>query len=147
MWWITIIVDIALVFLGFVFCSNYYSRHYEKDLGYLSLQFLQMYEIVQGRVFGVMPNFSNFSYNILLKGIITIICILVIHFTDSLWITYLYMPYLFFTYWVFKRRVQHYMEQPNESKTMIKPALVASFTLPFIHTLFLALLYVTYLFN
>ena len=145
MWWITIIADIALVAIGFLFCKTYYNKTYGRDLGFFSLSFLRTHEVLHGNIFGIMPNFSNFSYNILLKGFVTIVCILIVHFTDSLWLTHLYIFYLLITYWMFKNRLQHYNSQPEHNRTHIKPALVASFTLPFFHTLFLLLLYITYL--
>lgn len=147
MWWITIIVDVALIVLCFVFCKIYFIKHYGYDIGRFSLSFLQSHEVLHGRIFGVLPNFSNYSSNILLKGIVTIVCIFMVHFFDSLWPTYLYIPYLLLSYWVFKNRKQHYNSQPNDVKKIIKPALIASFALPFFHTIFLLLLYVTYILN
>lgn len=145
MWWITILIDIVLVIICFIICSRYYAKTYGSHLGVLMLNCLHTHEVLHGKLFGVLPNFSNVSFNIILKGIVTIICILVVHFCDSLWITYLYMPYLLLTYWVYKNRKQHYNSQPSDIQEYIKPALRASLALPIFHTLFLSLLYITYL--
>lgn len=147
MWWITIIIDVLLVVLAFVFCNVYYNKHYGGNFGPMSLNVLRTHEVIEGKILDVMPGFSNFSCNVLLKCIVTIICIVIIHFSDSLWITYLYMPYLLLTYWVFKNRVQHYNAQTPDNKHFIKPALVASFTLPLFQTIFMISLYITYFFN
>ena len=147
MWWITIIIDVLLIGIGFVFCGVYYKKHYGDVFGSISLHVLEGHEILHGRIFGVMPNFSNFSFNILLKGIVTLVCIIVIHFTDSLWITYIFTPYLLLTYWMFKNRVKHFKSQDEAHKDAMKPALVASFSLPLFHTLYLILLYITYVLN
>lgn len=145
MWWITILIDIVLVIINFIICSCYYAKTYGAPLGGIMLNCLQTHEVLHGKLFGVLPNFSNISFNIILKGIVTIICILVVHFCDSLWITYLYMPYLLLTYWGYKNRKQHYNSQPSHIQKYIKPALRASLVLPIFHTLFLSLLYITYL--
>ena len=147
MWWITIIIDIILIFICSQFCKKYYSKHYASGIGSFSLSFLHTHETLHGRVFGVMPNFANYSLNIVLKGVVTIVCILVVHFTDSLWLTYMYIPYLILTYWTFKTRLQHYKSQPTSTQSHIKPALTASSIIPIFHTISLLLLYVTFLLN
>lgn len=147
MWWISITIDVALVVLAFIFSSVYYKTQYGGSTGIFLLQGLHIHEVLNGKIFGVLPNFSNYLYNTIVKCIITIVCIVVIHFTDSLWITYLYMPYLLLTYWTFSNRLKHYKAQDANIKHCIKPALVASFIIPIFHTLCLVSLYITYLLN
>ena len=147
MWWITIVLDLALVLIGFLICALYYNKHYGGFLGELSLDCLKTYNVFLGNWFEAMPLFSNFSCNILTKGIITIISILIVHFTDKLWITYLYCPYLIATYRVYGKRVQLYMSEDKEERETIRPPFVASFLLPLFHTLFFVLLFLTYILN
>lgn len=147
MWWITILIDIILVIIAFVFCNFYYNRHYSGVWGEISLDQLRTHEVINGKIFGVTPSFSNFSTNVLLKCIVTIICIVIVHFTDSLFTTYVYIPYLLLNYWMFNSRLRYYKAQPPQFKSFIKPALVASFILPLFQTVFLLSLYLTYFLN
>ncbi len=147
MWWISIILDIILIISSFIFCTLYYNQNYGDPIKQISLTLLQSHNALYGNIFQVMHGFSNYSYNILLKGIITIICIFVVHFTDSLWITYLYLPYLLLTYWIYGKRVKQYKSENESQKKIIRPSFVVSFSLPLFHTMFLILIYLTYVLN
>ena len=147
MWWITIIITITLVLIAFLFCNRYYARHYGSSTGRVLLSCLHSHEVLYGSIFRVLPNFSNISCNVLLKSVVTIICILIVHLSDSLWVTYLYLAYLLLTYSTFKKRKQHYNAQDSASKEIMKPALVAFSILPVFHTLFMVLLHVAYYLN
>ncbi len=147
MWWISIIIETAVIIATFIFCNTYFKKIYGGILGDLSLSELQLHENLNRRIFGTTINFFNISANVLLKGIITFICILIIHFTDKLWISDIYVLYLVLTYFVFVRRFKHYNEQLNQTKKAIKPALISSAVLPIAHTIFYISLFVTYYFN
>ena len=47
----------------------------------------------------------------------------------------------------YKKRVQQYRSENETQKEVILPSFVASFSLPLFHTLFLMLIYLTYMLN
>ena len=150
MWWISILGVIFLVAISFIICSLHYQKHFseknEMNL-YFTSQVLQMHNALYGKKVDIVNEFSNISFNILLKGIITIICILMIHFTDSLFITSIYIFYLLLTFWVYWNRKEHFKRLDSASKDLLGPVFKITYILPWFHLAFYILLFVTYLLN
>ncbi|MBO5463747.1 MAG: hypothetical protein J6A49_10600 [Clostridia bacterium] len=92
--------------------------------------------------------FSNITSNIVLKTIVFIIISLIIHFTDSLTVTYIYILFVLLAWWVFNKRRKDLNYLSEENKKMFKHYVFNSYiTIPIFQTILFLLCYITYLNN
>lgn len=143
MWWISILMDIFLAIISVIICVVYY----KKSADYFFIETMRTHSILYGNSLNHRNNYSNIYANIILKCVVALICIIVIHFFDSLWIGHIYLLYLFFSYFVFNNRRKEYNSLTPDEKKLIKPAYCITILIPIMHTLFYISLALAYLWN
>lgn len=138
---VIIAIDVVLIVITFLFSHVYYNKHFSGPMAIIKVSALRNFQIFYGQIFALFPKFSNFSFNILLKGIITIICAIIISLTDIWWLAFLYSPYLLLSYFTCSKRTELYKDLSPNNQDLVKPVYRASFLIPIIHTLFYASLF------
>ena len=143
MWWISILINLLIVIISVVICI--YS--YKKTADVFFLETMRLHGILYGNALCHQNNFSNIYANVILKFVITCVCIIIIHFSDSLWISYIYILYLLLSYRMFNMRKKEFNSLQSEEKALLKPAFNITILIPVIHTLFYISLFLTYFLN
>lgn len=140
---LSIFINITVIILAYAFCKIYYKKTLN-DLGVFYFSSLRLHNIFHGSPFSESTNnFSNIYCNVILKGIVTILCNIIIYCFQLLWITYLYVIYLLFSLWVFNKRLQHYRALDTSQKDLLKPAIISSSVIPVSHLIFYLSLFVS----
>ena len=146
MYWYSPVIAALIIFIFFVIaCVCLYKKHYEQDL--FNLNFVQTHSAINRSNILVYKNFSNIYCNLVLKVIIFIIFSLVIHFTDRLWITYIYMALTFFSWLIFNGKKKEFKSMSEHVQPAFKPALTASSFIPVFQTITYFLLFAVYYFK
>lgn len=144
MWWLMIVLDCVVTGLATLICYAYYRKTYGTEEGQTLLKALRVYETAHGKVYKVYANFRNYWSNILIKGIFTVGCVLLIYFTDTMWITILYVALVAFTFYTYIGRCVHYKKLTAEERVPAKAAQRAAVLIPVCHLIFCGSLYLTY---
>lgn len=147
MWFLSIIISV-IIGSSIIFYLNYLFKKLTTEwkifgIGNIINPFNACYPHLN-----IGNNFSNIRNNIILKEGIFIVISLIIHTTDSLNITYLYIIFVLFAWWVFNRRRNELNNLSNENKKMFKNYVFNSYiTIPIFQTILYLLCFVTYLLN
>lgn len=147
MWFLSIIISV-IIGSSIIFYLNYLFKKLTTEwkifgIGNIINPFNACYPHLS-----IGNNFSNIRNNIILKEGIFIVISLIIHTTDSLNITYLYIIFVLFAWWVFNRRRNELNNLSNENKKMFKNYVFNSYiTIPIFQTILYLLCFVTYLLN
>lgn len=87
---VSIFDDILIAVISTIYCSASYKKQYS-GINSINLGVVESYNSIFGRLFPVIKNYANISSNLILKGVLAIICNIVIHLTGKMWISYLYL--------------------------------------------------------
>lgn len=145
MWWLTIVLDCVVTAVATLICFAYFRRTYGAEGGMELLNQLRKYESTHGKMYAVFVNFRNFWSNILLKCIFTLGCILLIHFTQTMWITIFYVALLAFSIYTYVGRCVHFRKLSEEDRVYARPAQRMAVVVPVCHLIFCGSLYLTYI--
>lgn len=145
MWFLPIIISIVISVALFFYEKNLYSNLKATDQLFLEAR-LQMLNKFHPYI-QVLPNFSNITSNILVKEIVFIIFSLVIHFTDSLIPTYIYIVLVVLTWVKYNTRKKSFPEAKENYPDIVAVLPKAYIILPIFHTILYVLCYLTYMLN
>lgn len=148
MWYLSIIVSIIIAIGLIIYLNVLFSKLNNEwkvfgGAGVVVNPFNTLYPHLS-----IGNRFSNITSNIVLKTIVFIVISLIIHFTDSLTVTYIYILFVFLTWWVFNKRRKDLNYLSEENKKMFKRYVFNSYiTIPIFQTILFLLCYITYLNN
>lgn len=148
MWYLSIIISIIVTVIIIVYLSKLFSKLNTEwkvlgGIGNIIAPFNTFYPNLS-----IYNNFSNIRSNIFLKEAIFIVVSFIIHKTDSLDITYLYIFSVLLAWWVFNKRRTELNNLSRENKEMFKTYIFSSYiTIPIFQTILYFLCYLTYLLN
>ena len=147
MWWVVVVIDLLLIFIAFCVCRFLYAKHFDDFFANTRISVIESYCVLHGDLFQLNEDFRDFSYNVLLKGVGALVCIYIVHFTDSLWIATLYFLWTIVTFLLYIKRCRIYQRETKEIKDVLQPVMSAS-VIPFVfQALFLFSLYLTFFMN
>ena len=148
MWYLSIIISIVIA-IGFIIYLNILFSKFNKEWGVFGgagtivNPFNTLYPHLS-----IGNRFSNITSNIVLKTVVFIVISLVIHFTDSLNITYVYILFVLLAWWVFNKRKKDLNGLSEDNKKIFKSYVFNSYiTIPIFQTILFLLCYLTYYLN
>lgn len=144
MWWLAIVADCIVAGLAVLICYAYYGRTYGTPEGGELLKTLRQYESTHGRVYKVYAHFRNYWSNIVVKAVFTVACVLLIRFTDTMWITIIYVALVAFSLYTYVGRCVHYKKLTAEERVPARAAQRLAVIIPVCHLIFCGSLYLTY---
>lgn len=144
MWYLSIIISIVIfVFLCFYTLKLYAKLKAKNIFPETEIHILNTFH----PNIKTLPFFSNITSNLLLKEIIFIIFSLIIHFTDSLTPTYIYILLLLLAWFTYNGRKKEFVEAKQNYPNIIIVLRKAFIVLPIFNTILFLLCYLTFLLN
>lgn len=148
MWYLPIILSIVLAVIFIIYLNSLFSKLNKEwkmfgGVGHIVNPFNACYPHLS-----IGNRFSNITSNIVLKSVIFIIVALIVHYTDSLIISYIYILFVLIAWFVFNKRRKDLNNLSEENKKMFKSYVFKSYiTIPIFQTILYLLCYLTYMLN
>lgn len=147
MWYLSIIISIIICIGFIVYLNNLFSKFSKSFFPFNAAMLTNDFNILYPQL-SINNKFSNITSNLILKTVIFIVVSLIIHFTDSLIVTFVYVVFVFVAWWVFNKRRNDLNTLSVETQGFFKQYVFKSYiTIPIFQTILYLLCYITYLFN
>lgn len=150
MWFIPIIISFVLLVVSFIVLSKIYNKVFNSKSSLdntFNRSAAEVISSIQPNI-AIMDGFKNLKANCILKFIAFVISALIVHFTDKLWITSLFLILLLMTWYVFADKNRIIKNNLSTFNKDLRSALFNSnLVLPIYQTLNFCFLYLVYILN
>ena len=116
----------------------------------LNLMLIEMHtklnDVPGNPIFSVSQNFINYTANLILKFVIFAVVTIILHFTNSLFLTSLYILPLIFAWQAYKKRKDFYNAMSDEYKKAYSSLYKACICIPLYQTLLFVFVEIMFIF-